>query len=343
MAAPAIDMYLTQQQLFALGNQSGMALGSLSPLKPKTAEQQAMAKERVLSPSLMGTDGKMRPELLPAFKALSNPQAYALLTYMTRSFLLETVYYYPDATTANGNVSLTDTDEGLKLSSPGVKEDVFELFGQYIGETLLRRTDYDFNLPLMDAWVLFGVVDSCRRKMLDAVLDYALLPNIEVSLDEIYSAISVESNNMQWFSPYFEDCLSLAQISYSDTQAGIQNLVDKGLVRLLGDTIIPADSVVRIADEFLVIDGHLRLRTGMMKGDQPLHVDMRAIQGRSGSIMFWSYDDQAIDLLSLSPAQLMLILRSLIDSPAAYLAEEVALPKQSAAPPNPSMARRSSG
>ena len=332
MVAPAIDIHLTQQQLFALGNQSGMALGNLSPLEPKTVEQQAMAKERVLSPSLMGADGKMRPELLPAFEALSNPQAYALLAYMGRSFLLETAYYYPDATSANGNVSLTDTDEGLKLSSPGVKEDVFTLLGQYIGETLLRRTDYDFNLPLIDAWVLFGVVDSCRRKMLDAVLEYALLPDIEVSLDEIYSAISVESNNMQWFSPYFEGCLSLAQISYSDTQVGIRNLVDKGLLHLQGDKIIPADSVVRIADEFLVIDGHLRLRTGMMKGGQPQHVDMRAIQGRSGAIMFWSYDDQAIDLISLSPAQLMLIISSLIENPAAHLAEEVDLPKQSVGP-----------
>ncbi len=335
MVTPAIGIYLTQQQLFALGNQLGIRLGPLSPLKPKTSEQQAMAKERVLSPSLMGADGKMRPELLPAFKTLTNPQAYALLAYMGRSFLLETVYYYPDATTANGNVSLTDTDEGLKLSSPGVKEDVFTLLGQYIGETLLRRTEYDFNLPLMDAWVLFGVVDSCRRKMLNAVLDYAPLPNIEVSLDEIYAAISVESNNMQWFSPYFEGCLSLAQISYSDTQVGIQNLIDKDLLHLQGDTIIPAESVVRIADEFLVIDGHLRLRTGMIKGGQPQHVDMRAIQGRSGAIMFWSYDDQAIDLISLSPAQLMLIISSIIENPAAHLADDGVLPRPPVNSPPP--------
>jgi len=335
MVTPAIDIHLTQQQLFALGNQLGTTLGPLSPLKPKNAEQQAMAKERVLSPSLMGADGKMRPELLPAFKTLTNPQAYALLAYMGRSFLLETSYYYPDATTANGNVSLTDTDKGLKLSSPGVKEDVFTLLGQYIGETLLRRADYDFNLPLMDAWILFGVVDSCRRKMLNAVLDYGLLPNIEISLDEIYSAINVETNNMQWFSPYFEGCLSLAQISHSDTQIGIQNLVDKGLLRLQGNTIIPADSVVRIADEFLVIDGHLRLRTGIMSADQPQHVDMRAIQGRSGAIMFWSYDTQAIDLISLSPAQLMLIISSIIENPAAHLAEEGVLQRPHVSPTTP--------
>ncbi len=335
MAVPSIDLHLTQQQLFALGNQSGMPLGVLSPLKPKTAEQQAMARERVLSPSLLGTDGKMRPELRPAFYTLSNPQAYALLAYMGRSFLLETTYYYPDATVATGNVSLTDTDEGLKMSSPGVKEGVFELLRQYIGETVLRRMDYDFNFPLMDAWVMFGVIDVCRRKMLNAVLEYALPPKIEISLGELYAAISAESNNMQWFSPYFDGCLSLAQISQNDTQAGIRNLVTRGLLHMQGETILPADQIIQIADEFLVIDGHLRLRTGMISDGQPQHVDMRAIQGRSGAIMFWSYDNQEINLISLSPEQLMMIISSLIESPATHLGGASALPRLPLTPSRP--------
>lgn len=335
MVAPEIDIHLTQQQLFALGNQLGMALGNLSPLRPKTAEQQSMLNERVISPSLIGSDGRIRPELLPTFKTLADPQAYALLAYMGRSFLLETIYYYPDASTANGNVSLTDTDDGLRMSSPGAKEDIFTLLGQYIGETLLRRTDFEFNLSLIDAWVLFGVIDTCRRKMLNAVLEYAVSPEIEITPDEIYSALSAKSNNMQWFSPYFRGCLTLSQLSQQDSQIGIRNLTEKGLLHLRENKIIPANSVVRIADEFLVIDAHLRLRMGMLHSGQPQHMDMRAIQGRSGAIIFWVYDDQGIEMISLSPAQLMLIISNMIESPAAHLSEEGTLARPSVSPSSP--------
>jgi len=323
MVAATVDINLTHQQLLALGKQLGLALGPLSPLKPKTTEQQALAKGRVLSPSLMGADGKLRPELIPSFHTLADPKAYALLAYLGRAFIVETAYYYPDAATSQGNISLTDTDEGLNLSSPGVKEGVFELLRQYVGETVLRPIDYEYNLPLMDAWVLFGVIDACRRKMLDAVLDHAYPPMVELSSAEVYAAINVKSNNMQWLSPYFAGCLSLAQISQSDTQIGLQNLARMGLLQVQDDKITPENTLSRIADEFLVLDGHLRLRSGMLKRDQPEHVDMRAIQGRSGAIMFWSYDDQAIDLISFSPAQLMYVISSLIESPATHLTGEL--------------------
>jgi hypothetical protein len=207
------------------------------------------------------------------------------------------------------------------VSSPGVKEDVFPLLTQYIGETLLRRTEFEFNLPLVDAWIFFGAVDACRRKMLTAVLEYSLLSEIEITLDEIYTAIQANSNNMQWFAPYFSGCLSLAQLSQKDTQMGIRSLIETGLLHLDGNKIKPANYVTRIADEFLVIDAHLRLRMGMLQSGQPQHMDMRAIQGRSGAILYWVYDDQGIDLISLSPAQLMLIISTMIENPAAHLSE----------------------
>ena len=321
MITPEIDLNITQQQLLALGNQLGLPLGPFSPLIPKTPEQQAMLGGRIISPSLVGADGRVRSEIVPIFKALANPKAYAMLAYMGRSFLLETIYYYPDASNANGNISLTDTDEGLRVTSPGVKEDVFPLLAQYIGETLMRRTEFEVNFSLIDTWVFFGAVDACRRKMLNAVLEYSLLSEVEITPDEIYTAIRADSNNMQWFSPYFGGCLSLAQLSQSDTQMGIQSLIEKGLLNSQGDRIFPSNSVTRIADEFLVIDAHLRLRMGIIQSDQPQHMDMRAIQGRSGAILYWVYDNQGVDLVSLSPAQLMLIISNMIENPAAHLSE----------------------
>ena len=132
MTEPNIDIQITQQQLFALSTQFGLKPGPLSPLQLKTAEQQALAQERVISPDLVGSGGKLKPELLPAFKALADPQAYVLFAYVGRLFTVESVYYYPDAASAAGNVSLTDTDEGLKLHYPGVKENVFFLHQKWI-------------------------------------------------------------------------------------------------------------------------------------------------------------------------------------------------------------------
>lgn len=323
MVATPIDVNLTHQQILALGSQMTQGLGLLSPLKPKSAEQQAMAGERVISPELVGADGRLRTELLPAFNTLSNPQAYVLLAYLGRSFLLETTYYYPDARTSKGSVSLTDTDEGLKLSAPGVKEGVFELLRQYIGETVLRHLDFEYSLPLIDTWVLFATIDACRRKMLKSVLENEYSPQVQLMPEEVYESISVRSNNMQWFSPYFGGCLSLVKLSQRDLQIGIQNLQEKGLLRLHDGTVFPEDVLLRIADEFLVIDAHIRLRSGMLKGEKPEHVDMRALQGRSGAIMFWSYDEQAVDLIAFSPAQLMFVISSLIENPAEHLSGAV--------------------
>ena len=102
-----------------------------------------------------------------------------------------------------------------------------------------------------------------------------------------------------------------------------------------GDTVIPARSVMQIADEFLLVDAYLRLRMGMLEAGQPQHTDMRVVQGRSGAILYWVYDDQGVDLISLSPAQLMLILSSMIDNPAVHLSEAGASAKPSGIPSSP--------
>jgi hypothetical protein len=334
MQAP-INVFLTEEQMIALGAQVGGPFSKLSPLTIQNERQKAAAGVRVLNPDLVTDDGRMRPELVPAFQVLAKASSFASVAYICNDFVLEIATYYSDVGSGLPPVSLSNTGEGFQLQSPSGKEGILELLRQYIGDGLLRKIELEIDLPLMDMWMLFGVIDAGRRAKLNRILAKDTGQPKALSMKDIHAGLEGSDPDLQWLAPYFDDCLSLATPTLGEVEAGVNRLAKLGLVSVSGDSVLPGTLVVDLIEEFLLVNGHLRVRAaGLDRSDEAVTSDVRGIQGRAGSILVWSHDNASIDLINLSPAQALVLVSSLVENPGAIV-EEGASPLAASIPTAP--------
>jgi hypothetical protein len=313
-----IELRVTQEQLFALGSKL-KPLGELSPLLPRSDEQEKIAGSRIISPTLIGGGGEIQPEYLPTLQIMADPAAYVYLTYVGRAINLECTSYFSDPSGSSEEVSLAADEDSLVVNHPGIMKQMREILGQYIGETLIRSLDYEISLSLAEAWVFFAVLDASRIQILNTHLQYDTPASLQLTQKEVKQSVRSDSNSLQWLSPYFAQCLSLATLSSGDIQVALEKLKEGGLLEIDGDRILPGRILQGLAIEYLVTDGHFRLRSDVLLDNEQLTTDLRAVQGRSGAIMVWSYDQGSIDLFGLSPAEFMLTVQGITENPSMHL------------------------
>jgi hypothetical protein len=334
MQAPT-DVFVTHDQLFALGAQVEGPFSKLSPLAITDEQRQAAASDRVLNPDLVRDDGRLRTELVPAFQVLAHAKSFTSVAYLCNTYMLETAIYYPEAGSGLPPVSLSNTGEGFQLQSPSRKEGVLELLRQYFGDSLLRKIELETELPLMDMWMLLGVIDAGRRARLNSILAKEAGPPPPISVKDIHAGLEGSDPELQWLAPYFDDCLSLATLALGEVEAGVKRLTQHGMVSVSDDRVMPGPLVEELIEEFLLVNGHLRVRAaGLDRSGEVVTSDIRGIQGRAGTILVWSHDNASIDLVSLSPAQALVLVSSLVENPSAIV-EEGAPPLAAGAPKAP--------
>lgn len=330
-----IDVFITEEQMFALGAQLGESQSKLSPLTPSTDRRRAASTARVLNTELVTAEGKLRSELLPAFQTLAHATAFTSVGYLSRSFIFEVATYYPDPTSGLPAVSLSNTGEGFQLQSPPISSGILEILRQYIGDGLLRDIELEIDLPMLEMWLFFGVIDAARRVAFDRILGDGADGAQNLTVQGIYDGLERVDSEMQWLAPYFDDCLSLAKPSMKEVESGIGRLAERGWLQVSDQNVILADMMEKLVDEFLLLNGHLRIRAAALDSrGEVASSDVRVIQGRSRLNFAWSHDQGSIDLLTLSSAQTLLLLSSMVEDPAAIL-EEGSLSSGAGATPAP--------
>lgn len=308
--------FLTTQQFLALGSQIAGARSKLSPLSTGSAQQAVSARARVLNPELVTEDGHLRPELVPLFRTLDSAQSFCVVGYAGRGGSYEMASYYHGQAASPDGVSLTYLGDGLQMQSPPVENETFELMRQFVGDTLLKHVEIEMDLPILDAWLLFGVVDAGRRKALEGLLSEAGSAADELTAEEIHAGLESKKTGLQWLAPYFDACLSLATPTRKEIDTGLNRLISKGLLTLLGANYLPGELVQQLIAGFLLVDGHIRIRAAALdRAGEAVSTDVRAIQGRSGSILLWSHDASSVNLWGASPAQLLTLIGSLMQNP----------------------------
>ncbi len=322
MSSLTVDIQMTEPQMRALGRQIEVPRSKLSPLVLTDEKALKSAQERVLSPNLVSPDGQLRPELIPAFQTLASAKSFGLLSYVERGFALETAIYYPEANSTQGGVSLTSTSDSLQLQSPPVMDAVLEIVRQYTGESLLRRVEFEVDLSWIEAWLLFGATDVGRRKVLEGLLTGTGTDLEVMSIEEVHAVLKGDTAGLQWLAPYFNDCLSLSSPTPADTRKGLEQLAERELVQLSGSSLIVSELIRQIVTEFLLVDGHARVRSACIDAaGEALRTDVRAIKGRAGAMMVWSHDETSINLMGVSPAQFMILASSMVENPGDILVE----------------------
>ncbi len=331
MDNPKIDVFITKQQMLALGQQLNMPYSKLSPLYDDSPDQSPKEFGRVLNPQVVTSDGGLRPELVPAFQVLANPQAFASIGYSGRSMLLERGIYFHQVDSDQGGVSLAAMGDGFQLQSPPTMDSVVETLYELFGGMSVKYGDIDLDIPFLELWVLLGAVDAGRRIVLEQMLKQSADDQpLSLTVEEINAALLASQSGSQWFAPYFAECLSLKQPSEQEITAGLMKLIERKYLITSGGKVQLSEQIEQMVYDFLLTDGHLRLRSAYLdQNGKIINTDFRAIQGRAGSIVLWSYDSISAYLSSVSPAQLITILGRAISNPRAFLDEEDA---QSEAP-----------
>jgi hypothetical protein len=315
-----MDIFLTEQQMLALGSQLNLPLSQLSPLVLRNDSQASASRERVLNPELVGADGKLLPALAPAFQTLAEAGSFGTIGYVGRSYAFEVATYYPPGASPLPAVSLSQTEDGLHLQGRAAAMNALEMLRQYVGDTILQRVEIELDLSIMDAWLLFAVVDAARKQAIQNILDGSKPEQRGFSFSEILELLESPEGGLQWLAPYFDDCMNLARPGLKEVGAGLNRLAAQGLVTVERDTVFAEDPLDEIVAEFLLIDGHIRARAAVLNSQsEALSTDVRAIQGRSGAVLLWSYDQGSIQLIGISPAQLMVVISDMVENPGEVL------------------------
>jgi len=317
--ANQIDLIIDSQDLLTAGKQLSEPYSPLSPFR--LADDGAVRRKP--SADLVSGDGTLRAEVLPAFQTLANAASMGNCVFMRADALLDISFYYPAAGSQLA-VSLSMADDGIKLQSPPDLNGILEWLKLYIGDSLLRSCDLDADLPIADAHMLFGVVDAGRRQMFSE-MGGARTVTDTIPLTGIVSALEQELDDFQWLAPHFAESFSLSPISEIEVKQGLQRLAQKGYLQFSGDFVVPADALLDLISDFLLVNGHLRLRSAAPgHGDQLTATELRGVQGAGSALLLWTDDGTSVHLMGASPAQMMVIIRDILADPNAPSEETVA-------------------
>ena len=293
-----------------------------------------------VNPQVVTSDGHLRPELVPAFQVLASPQAFASIGYTGRSLLLERGVYFPRADLDQGGVSLASIGDGFQLESPPTMDRVVETLYELFGGMSVKYGDVDLDIPFLELWVLFAAIDAGRRIVLGQMSNTSAEDQpLSPTMMDINAALVANQSGSQWFAPYFADCLSLMRPSKREVAAGLMRLIERRLLIVSRENIRFSEQIEQMVYDFLITDGHLRLRSAYLDpAGEIINTDFRAIQGRAGAILLWSFDSRSAYMSSVSPAQLITILGKAVSNPRTFLDEEeqfgVPLQPQMQSPPS---------
>lgn len=317
-----IRIQVTPNDLFLLKNSAGTALSPLSPAGVPVDSSRSSVGQ-AMSPSLLGADGQFRPELLPTIQTLAYTTSYGMVTFIAEGLAFETAVYYPAANSASPLVGLSLMDEELLIESPPPLEGLLENTTQYVGDSLIRVSDLQLELNLLDGWVFFGALDAARRALLNQLLTNGSDQSITIAFEDVQRTLQPQEDEFQWLAPYYANCVDLQFASEADVHQGLQRLAQQGLWQTQGQTITLQPSFAQFAREFLIIDSFMRMQAaGLDTQGTPVSNTVRTIHGRSNAVLMWSHDEEGVSLWCVSPAQTMLILSTIMEAPSEIFSDQ---------------------
>jgi hypothetical protein len=268
-------------------------------------------------PSLMH-NGALRPDLLPAFQAIAHARLMKSCAYLCADGLLDINFYFPpDGKPA---VSLSMADDGVRLRSPAVAEDTLIWMIEQAGDSILQVCDFEARLPLSEAYTLFALVDVARRKAMAGMDGNSQDDPTIVKVEELdVDIIDLEENagaGLQWMAPHFAQGLGLQVPDQEALEKSIRYLAQKGYLTIKGELIELSEAMIDLASKFLLVEGHLRLRSVEAEAEgQTQTIEVRGLRGRGNATVLWSDDGQDVHLMGTSPAQMIAIVEDFITHP----------------------------
>ena len=305
-----INLTISSEEFLAAGK---TLEGDFSPISPFLMEGGSTP------PASLMQNGTLRSDLLPAFQTLEEARHMGACAYMCADGLLDTSFYYPSDGKPAAALSLAD--EGIKVLAPANSSDVLAWLVEHVGDSLVRSCDFDAELPLSDAHVLFGIVDVVRRKSLAGLAGCAQEDPTKVAITELAEALSVSEetdaeSGIQWLAPHLAAGYNLKSPDAENLNKSLQQLARKGYISIEGKELQLSEDLTALASAFLLVEGHLRLRSAEAAGNGKVSTtEVRGIRGRGSAALLWTDDGEKMRFLGVSPAQVIVIAGDFLAGP----------------------------
>ncbi|MBN1266247.1 MAG: zinc ribbon domain-containing protein [Anaerolineales bacterium] len=248
---------------------------------------------------------------------LTNTRSTVVFSYSGLDFAFKTALYAPVQPGGIPAVSISETDQGLKIASPPLTGILLEMVLQYMGESQVCMVDVDITLSLRETAVLFAFLDAGRRALLKGLLEGSGLdqpPALDFS-DVLYAG-QFQDTNLQWFTPYFMEIAEEAPLQQTDIDRAVPVLEQKGLLSSKSGQLRPSPDLLRLMISFLLVESYSRIQAAQGTRVEDLqNMDIWAVQGRNHALLSWTMDESSVTLKGLSPAQWLLLLSDMLDKP----------------------------
>lgn len=309
------DLTISSQGFLAAGKMLNEKFSPLSPLQLEVQDSEDTPPANLLK------GGKLRADILPLFRTLAHAGSLGACSYLSANALVDVSFYYPSADAGSTPaVSLSLADDGIRLQAPPDLKGLVEWLAQHLGDSMLRACDLDTELPIEDAYVLFGLVDAARRRALANLGGASSADPEKVVISDVITVLSTkpseEAETLQWLAPHFAESQGLPALNAEMIEKSIKHLAQKGFLTISGKEAVLSDALVDLASEFLLVNGHLRLRKAECDGSEDTRAtEVRGVCGHKHAVLLWTDDGQKVHLLGTSPAQVIVIASDILADP----------------------------
>ena len=311
-----MDTWLSFSQLITLSQQCDIPRGALTPLIFRRRGEAPAA----LPPFWLDTKGNFTSQALPFMQVLADPHAVNGIAFILPDLIIEGSLCYPDPTSGHPQTSLLNSGEGLHLQSPIPRQSLLSVLQEQL---LLETVDFQpigLSLPILDAWLLLAIVDLGREREKPPI----------VSLDDLAQALNRSYNLLQNLAAWCCRALELEQPSRYELKASIQRLAGQGLVVTSEAGGVHAAGVTRrLIHEFSDLNAFLMLKTSVLldEGEGGLS-SMRnwVFQGASGMGLLFFVNGETAEMVSLSPANILNLVKRLLQDPFRFFSKKGNIP-----------------
>ena len=311
-----MDTWLSFSQLIALSQQCGIPRGALTPLIFSRRDESPAP----LPPFWVNTEGSFTSQALPFLQVLADPQAVNGIAFVLPDFIIEGSLCYPDPASGRPQVSLLNSGEGLHLQSPIPRQAQLLALQEQLLQEAVDFQPVGLSLPILDAWLLLAMVDLGREREKPPI----------VSLDDLAQALNRPYNLLQNLAAWYCQALELKEPSMHELKASIQRLAGQGLVVTSEAGGVQAAGVTRrLIHEFRDLNAFLMLKTSVLlnEGEGGLG-SMRnwIFQGASGMGLLFFVNGETAEMVSLSPANILNLVKRLLQDPFRFFSRNGKIP-----------------
>lgn len=312
-----MDTWLSFSQLITLSQQCGIPRGALTPLIFSRRGEATAA----LPPFWLDTKGNFTSQALPFMQVLADPHAVNGIAFILPDFIIEGSLCYPEPASGHPQISLLNSGEGLHLQSPILPQSLLSVLQSQLLQETVDFQPIGLSLPILDAWLLLAMVDLGRERE----------KSPSVSLDDLAQTLNRSYNLLQNLAAWYCRALELEQPSRYELKASIQRLAGQGLVVTSEAGGVHAAGVTprRLIHEFSDLNAFLMLKTSVLldEGEDGLG-SMRnwIFQGASGMGLLFFVNGETAEMVSLSPANILNLVKRLLQDPFRFFSKKGNIP-----------------